>query len=281
MAKMAEHPPTVQAQPAPASRGLAHQLRLFFIALQFFTRLPIPRWVGFHPDWLQRCTRYFPLVGWIVAWVTALVYVLAAQFWPQAVAVLLSVAAGIWLTGAFHEDGFADVCDGLGGGISRERALDIMRDSRVGAYGAIGIAMLLALKLVALNAMLPLQLLAALGIAHPLSRWLATCLIWRMDYVREEGKAKPLAQHMKGGEFLLATVFAALPVIGVTYWGLMSWQRIAAGLILAGVATAWLARKFSRRLGGYTGDCLGAVQQLSETAFYLGVLAVAPGFIGN
>lgn len=269
------------AEPSSAGRGAAYQLRLFFIALQFFTRLPIPRWVGFHPDWLQRCTRYFPLVGWIVAWISALAYVAAAQFWPHAVAVLLSTIAGIWLTGAFHEDGFADVCDGLGGGTTRERALEIMRDSRVGAYGAIGIALLLALKLVALNALLPLQVLAALGIAHPLSRWLATCLIWRMDYVREEGKAKPLAQHMQGGEFLLATMFAALPVIGTLYLGLMSWQRVAAGVALAVVAAAWLARRFSRRLGGYTGDCLGAVQQLSETAFYLGALAAVPGFIGR
>ncbi|MBP0596870.1 adenosylcobinamide-GDP ribazoletransferase [Herbaspirillum sp. LeCh32-8] len=262
---------------APSSRGALHQLRLFFIALQFFTRLPIPRWVGFHADWLQRSTRYFPLVGWVVAWAAALVYVLAAQLWPQPVAVLLSTIAGIWLTGAFHEDGFADVCDGLGGGLTRERALEIMRDSRVGAYGVIGIALLLATKVAALNALLPFQLLAALGIAHPLSRWLATCLIWRLDYVREEGKAKPLAQHMGGGEFLLATCFAVVPVIGVICLGMMSWQRVVAGLVLAAIAAAWLARRFVRRLGGYTGDCLGAVQQLSETAFYLGALAATPG----
>jgi adenosylcobinamide-GDP ribazoletransferase len=277
---MAERHASEPAAPS-AGNGLAHQLRLFFIALQFFTRLPIPRWVGFHPDWLQRCTRYLPLVGWLVAWTAALVYALAAQLWPQPVAVLLSVAAGIWLTGAFHEDGFADVCDGLGGGASRERALEIMRDSRLGTYGVIGIGMLLAVKLAALNAMLPFQLLAALGIAHPLSRWLATCLIWRLDYVREEGKAKPLAQHMSGGEFLAATCFAAVPVAGVALLGMMSWQRIAAGIACAAVAAAWLARKFVRRLGGYTGDCLGAVQQLSETAFYLGVLAAASGSWGN
>ncbi|KAF1038550.1 MAG: Adenosylcobinamide-GDP ribazoletransferase [Herbaspirillum frisingense] len=279
---MAEQP-SGQAHPATATtrRGALHQLRLFFIALQFFTRLPIPRWVGFHPDWLQRSTRYFPLVGWIVAWATALVYVLAAQFWPHAVAVLLSTAAGIWLTGAFHEDGFADVCDGLGGGATRERALDIMRDSRVGAYGAIGIAMLLVTKLVALNGLLPFQVLAALGMAHPLSRWLATCLIWRLEYVREEGKAKPLAQHMSHGEFLLATVWAILPVIGVVTLGMMSWQRVAAGIFLAALAAAWLARRFVKRLGGYTGDCLGAVQQLSETAFYLGALATVPAIFGN
>ncbi|WP_432241241.1 adenosylcobinamide-GDP ribazoletransferase [Herbaspirillum robiniae] len=276
-------PSSDRAAPAPApaadSRGALHQLRLFFIALQFFTRLPVPRWVGFQPEWLQRSTRYFPLTGWIVAWAAALVYVLTAQFWPHAVALLLSTAAGIWLTGAFHEDGFADVCDGLGGGATRERALEIMRDSRVGAYGAIGIALLLAAKMIALNAMLPFQLLAALGIAHPLSRWLATCLIWRLDYVREEGKAKPLAQHMGHGEFLLASCFGLAPIVGVICLGMMSWQRVVAGVVLAALAAAWLARRFVRRLGGYTGDCLGAVQQLSELAFYLGALATMPAFL--
>ncbi len=113
---------------------------------------------------------------------------------------------------------------------------------------------------------------------QPLSRWLATCLIWRMDYVREEGKAKPLAQQMGHGEFLLATSFAVLPVIGVIALGMMSWQRIAAGVLLAALATIWLAWRFRRRLGGYTGDCLGAVQQLSETAFYLGALASLPSW---
>ncbi|BEV15034.1 adenosylcobinamide-GDP ribazoletransferase [Herbaspirillum sp. DW155] len=264
--------------PPQRSDGPLYQLRLFFTALQFFTRLPIPRWVGFQPHWLQHATRYFPLVGWIVAWACALVYLLAVQFWPQMVAVLLSTAAGIWLTGAFHEDGFADVCDGLGGAVSRERALEIMRDSRLGSYGVIGIVLLLLSKLAALQALLPLQVLAALGMAHPLSRWLATCLIWRMDYVREEGKAKPLAQQMSLGEFLLASLFAVLPVIGVVALGMMAWQRIAAGVLLAVLAAAWLAWRFQRRLGGYTGDCLGAVQQLSETAFYLGALVTLPGW---
>jgi hypothetical protein len=98
-----------------------------------------------------------------------------------------------------------------------------------------------------------------------------------MDYVREEGKAKPLAQQMGHGEFLLATSFAVLPVIGVIALGMMSWQRIAAGMLLAALATIWLAWRFRRRLGGYR-DCLGAVQQLSETAFYLGALASLPSW---
>jgi len=113
-----------------------HQLRLFFVALQFFTRMPVPRWVGFDPQWLSQASRYFPAVGLVVGAFAALAYALASALWPPIVAVLLSTSTTIWLTGAFHEDGFADTCDGLGGGMTRERVLEIMKDSRIGAYGA-------------------------------------------------------------------------------------------------------------------------------------------------
>ncbi len=125
---------------------LVHQLRLFFIALQFFTRVPIPGWVGFDPSWLHQSTRYFPLVGLGVALVAAGVYFAAAQLWPAPVAAVLSTAAGIYLTGAFHEDGFADMCDGFGGGMTRERVFEIMKDSRIGTYGTVGAGLLIALK---------------------------------------------------------------------------------------------------------------------------------------
>lgn len=254
---------------------LVHQLRLFFTALQFFTRLPIPRWVGFEPDWLHHASRYFPLVGLVVGAAAAAVYWAAALVLPPAVAVLLSTAASIYMTGAFHEDGFADACDGLGGGVTRERALEIMKDSRIGAYGAIGILLLLAVKCTALAHLPPLQAVAALIVAHPLSRLMAASLIWRMDYARAEGKAKPLAQQMSGGEFAIATVCCVPPlfVAAVT----LPWPNLIVGIAAMMLAAFWFARKCARRLGGYTGDCLGAVQQLCEVAFYLSVLAVLPG----
>src|SRR5574343_914935 len=123
-----------------------HQLRLFFTALQFFTRLPIPSWVGFDAAWLNQAARYFPLVGVVVALIGAGVYGLAALLLPAPVATLLSTAATIYATGAFHEDGFADMCDGLGGGMRRQRVLEIMKDSRRGAYGASGIVCMVGLK---------------------------------------------------------------------------------------------------------------------------------------
>jgi adenosylcobinamide-GDP ribazoletransferase len=250
-----------------------HQLRLFFTALQFFTRLPIPGWVGFDAAWLNQASRYFPLVGVVVAAIAAGVYTLAAWVFPAPVAVLLSTAAGIYATGAFHEDGFADMCDGFGGGMTAERVLEIMKDSRIGAYGAIGIICLLATKCATLSMLPPLAAIAALLVAHPLSRLMATSLIWRLDYARAEGKAKPLAQKMSTIEFALAAVTATIPALAMIACGWLSWNALATGVAVAAIATAWLARKFVRRIAGYTGDCLGAVQQLSEVVFYLCVLA--------
>jgi adenosylcobinamide-GDP ribazoletransferase len=253
---------------------LTQQLRLFFIALQFFTRIPIPRWVGFEPDWLHHASRYFPAVGWVVALVTASVYAFSSLLWPPVIGVILSTVSGIWLTGAFHEDGFADVCDGFGGGLNPGRVLDIMRDSRVGAYGAIGITLMLIFKMSLLASLPVSQVIVVLLIAHPLSRLASCCLIWRLEYARLEGKAKPLAQYMSGTEWSIAVASVLLPVAALLYFQLLGLLQFATGVLCLVLASWWLARLFVRRIGGYTGDCLGAIQQLSEVAFYLGVLAL-------
>jgi adenosylcobinamide-GDP ribazoletransferase len=250
-----------------------YQLRLFFTALQFFTRLPIPRWVGFEQSWLNHASRYFPLVGLVVAGAGAGVYAIAAVWFPAPVAVLLSTAITIYGTGAFHEDGFADMCDGFGGGMSAERVMEIMKDSRIGAYGTIGIGFLLGLKCVTLSLLPPATAIAALFAAHPLSRLMATALIWRLEYARAEGKAKPLAHKMSHPEFAIAVLSTALPVLLLGAAGHLSWAAISSGVLAGAAVTGWLARKFVRRIGGYTGDCLGAVQQLTEVVFYLCVLA--------
>jgi adenosylcobinamide-GDP ribazoletransferase len=248
------------------------QIRLFFIALQFFTRLPVPGRVGFEASWLQHASRYFPLVGCVVAAIAAGVYYVAALVLPAPVAAVLSTSASIYLTGAFHEDGFADTCDGLGG-LTRERALEIMKDSRGGAYGAIGIACMLATKLSALSMLLPRQAIAALFLAHPLSRLAATSLIRKLEYVRGEGKAKPLARQMTGAEFAIAFVTACLPAALLLATGWSTPAAIGAAMLTALLAAWWLGRLFVRRLGGYTGDRMGAVQQVAEALIYVAVLA--------
>lgn len=249
------------------------QVRLFFIALQFFTRLPIPAWVGFEASWLQHASRYFPLVGCVVAAIAAAVYVVAALVLPAPVAAVLSTAGSIYLTGAFHEDGFADTCDGLGGGLTPERVLEIMKDSRIGAYGAIGIVCMLAAKLSALAMLPPRIAVGALFLAHPLSRLAAASLIWKLDYVRGEGKAKPLAQQMTSAEFAIALLSALLPVPVLLGSGWIAFDAVLGALLAALLAALWLGRKLHKRLGGYTGDCLGAVQQVAEVFIYIAVLA--------
>jgi adenosylcobinamide-GDP ribazoletransferase len=252
---------------------MIQQVRLFFIALQFFTRIPIPAWVGFEASWLQHASRYFPLVGCVVGAIAGAVYYAAALVLPAPVAAVLSTAATIYATGAFHEDGFADTCDGLGGGMTPARALEIMKDSRIGAYGAIGIVCMLGTKLSALAMLPPWTAVAALVLAHPLSRLAAAGLIWRLAYVRGEGKAKPLAQQMTGGEFAIATISCVLPVAFVLASGWAAPATVLAAVSAAPAAALWLGRKLVRRLGGYTGDCLGAVQQLAEALIYVAILA--------
>ncbi len=253
-----------------------HQVRLFFIALQFFTRIPIPRWVGFDQSWLHHASRYFPLVGLVVGGVAAAVYLAAAQLWPAPVAALLSTAASIYLTGAFHEDGFADMCDGFGGGLTRQRVMEIMKDSRIGTYGAVGVGLIIAIKCTVLSQLSTPMAVASLLLAHPLSRLAASSLIWRLEYARDEGKAKPLAQDMTDAEFAIAAACAFLPLLAIGLLGAIPWLQLAACVLAAALAAAWLGAKCVRRIGGYTGDCLGAVQQLSEVAIYLCVAAALP-----
>ena len=248
------------------------ELEYFFGAIRFFTRLPVPGWVGHSAEALNRSARYFPAVGLLVGGIGALVYLGAALLWPQPVAVLLSMAATIYATGAFHEDGLSDTVDGIGGGWDKLRILEIMKDSRVGSYGVVAMVLALLGKFTLLSsldaALVPFALLAG----HALSRFCSTLLLATMDYVREDllAKAKPMATRLSPGEMAVALAF----VLGALAW--LPPEQVLAGCALAALATFWLARKFKRWLGGYTGDCLGATQQVSEIAFYLGLLASFP-----
>ncbi len=248
---------------------IRRELEYFFGAVRFFTRLPVPGWVGHSAEALNHSARYFPAVGLLVGGIGALVYWLALHLWPQPVAVLLSMAATLYATGGFHEDGLSDTADGLGGGWDKQRILDIMKDSRVGSYGVVALVLALLGKFVLLtlldSALVPWALLAG----HALSRFCATALLATMDYVRDDAssKAKPLATRMSGSALLIALCFAVAPLAALPCW------KALAGAMLAAVATLWLAHKFRLWLGGYTGDCLGATQQLAEIGFYLGLVA--------
>ncbi|HET7793248.1 MAG TPA: adenosylcobinamide-GDP ribazoletransferase [Rhizobacter sp.] len=254
---------------------ILHELRLFFIALQFFTRLPVPRWVGYEPEWLHQSARHFPAVGAVVGGVGSAVLWAGLWLFPLPVAVGLSMAATVLLTGAFHEDGLADTCDGLGGAVSRERALEIMKDSRIGSYGAVGLLLVLGLKAAALTSMNAPMVFAALVFAHTASRAAAVSLIRWLPYAGDvaHAKAKPLAQRVSAAGFAVAWGWVLVMGLVLVAWRPAWWPMVLLGLVTALVGAVGCALWLRRRLGGTTGDTLGATQQLSELLVLLGYLA--------
>ncbi|MDD5475267.1 MAG: adenosylcobinamide-GDP ribazoletransferase [Syntrophales bacterium] len=250
------------------------EIEIFFTTLAFFTRIPKPAWVTWSPERLNQSVRYLPLVGWVVGAVAAFSYLGFATVLPLSISVILSMILTTGLTGAFHEDGLADTCDGLGGGMSKEKVLMIMKDSRVGSFGAIGMALMLMAKaaaLIELGFMGGAILVSAMLVAHPLSRLASISLIQILPYVREDesAKSKLLARRLTLRELLIACTFGLLPL------ALLSPAAIIFSLMTVSAITALAAWIFARRLGGYTGDLLGAAQQLTELACYLGILVAS------
>lgn len=264
-------------------------IRHYLLAVQFFTRIPVTgklaEWVGFSPAMLRASAAHFPGVGWLVG--SASAAVLWGLLWalpdvPAAgwVAAVLCTVFSVMLTGAFHEDGLADTADGLGGSMNRERALDIMKDSRVGTYGALALVLIVLLKVGLLAMLLQLATLPATAAvvfgAHVLSRFMPLLIIRFLPHVgdTQQSKSKPLADQIGKGSLCAATLWAGL-AIGVLYLlepGMPWW----AGALGAVVALGWMWRLLKRRLAGFTGDGLGATQQLCEVAFYLGLLIAWP-----
>lgn len=254
-------------------------LRHFLLALQFFTRIPVTgrlaAWVGYSPAMLQASAAHFPGVGWVVGAVGAGVFAGGSALWPSPVAGMLCIVATVMLTGAFHEDGLADVADGLGGSSQRERALEIMRDSRIGAFGAIALVLALGLKLAllaALSAQGVTTACVAVLAAHVLSRLAPLGLMSALPYVGGEGgKAKPMASAISRRALGIALLWS-LPAAALLL-NFHGARHTLAALVAAALVSAWLGWRFRRRLGGFTGDGLGATQQVAEIAIYLALAA--------
>ena len=245
-------------------------------AIRFFTRLPAPVWGEFSPAYSARAARYLPWVGFLVGGLAAGVAWGATALWPMPVVALLAMAVCIGVTGAFHEDGLCDTADGLGGGWDRQRILAIMKDSRVGSYGVIAVVMALLGKFVLLSQSTPMLLPLVLLAGQVVSRAFAVSVMGCLPYARlesegGEAKVQALATPLGGDGWLL--LFGAAAVALYPLARILPWQQWGLALLLALLVTLWLARLCYRWLGGYTGDCLGAVQQVSECAFYLGCSA--------
>ena len=254
---------------------MKQELRLFFTALQFYTRLPIPAWIGYSPEDMNKSTRYLPLIGWIVGFISCVFLLLGSFLIDLSTGIILSMISSILLTGAFHEDGFADACDGFGGGWTKEKILEIMKDSRVGTYAVVGLILLLGLKFSLLKALIPfiqnqpVLVLLTLISAHALSRLMAATMIFTNDYVRftNDSKSKPVAEVGSKNTLLIAAIFAFIPLLTLCF--LLNQPVLLLVVPFLYLIKIMLARYFTKWIGGYTGDCLGTTQQVCEIGFYI------------
>jgi adenosylcobinamide-GDP ribazoletransferase len=255
---------------------IAHEFRLMLVATQFFTRLPVPAFKQFDPAWLSQSARYFPLVGALVGGLSAATLWLGAQVLPMPIAALVALAVSMIITGAFHEDGLADTFDALGGAVSRERALEIMKDSRIGTYGAIALGISLALRW-QLVAALPLHLaMTALVVAHTAARSMAGSIMASLVYVRDQAdaKAKPVAHSLSTTSLVVSVLIGAAPCVAAVYMQPSLVQAWTGALVAMIVVREVCVRWFRTRLGGYTGDTLGCAEQFGEIAALLVVVAL-------
>ena len=248
------------------------EVHYFLTAILFFTRIPCPKWVGHSSEMLNKSNRYFSLVGILIGSIAALIYYLASFIFTVEIAIILSMISSIWATGAFHEDGFADTCDGFGGGWTKDKILTIMKDSRLGTYGVVGLFSILILKFSAIQALslstinIPLLIISG----HAVSRFIATILLYTHPYVRDidSSKIKPTTTQMSTKSLVISFFFGVLPLFFFeNHWVFLS--------LLPLIITYWyLARFFKKWIGGQTGDCAGALQQVAEVVFYLFILVL-------
>lgn len=262
------------------------EIRTFFTALMFLTRLPCPQTTDHSQAYLQKAPKYFPLVGAIVGAISGAVFWVASLGVSAGLALFFSMIAGVLTTGAFHEDGFADVCDAFGGGWTKEKILEIMKDSRLGSYGATGLILVLMTKFLLLCEILRVipttpfpkifqhnvhaSMVVLLVCAHAMSRLMAVTFLYTHEYVGNAGtKSKPVAsQKLSTAHLSLATVFGIAPVF------LFNQPWLFLTMFPCYLAKWWLGQYFSKWIGGYTGDCLGATQQVCEIVFYLACLII-------
>ncbi|WP_394154315.1 adenosylcobinamide-GDP ribazoletransferase [Vibrio maritimus] len=248
---------------------IIREWQLYLLAISTFTRLPVFRNVPYSDSRQNECYKYAGFVGLVVGVLSAIAFYVSDLLWTKEVAVVICMVVSIYCTGAFHEDGFADTCDGFGGAFSTERKLEIMKDSRVGAYALIGTIMILLFKYATLIG--SEQVITSLVIAHVLSRTVAVSFSHTHKYVRDPriSKVKISSQSSSQNEQIVL-LLVALSISA----SLLSWGHFV-GLFGCLFIIRWLlGRWLVSHIGGYTGDTLGAVQQISEIACYLYLQAV-------
>ncbi|MEM7569123.1 MAG: adenosylcobinamide-GDP ribazoletransferase [Pseudomonadota bacterium] len=250
---------------------LRFEIAACLFALQFLTRIPIPAAVTFSESRFAAAPRYYPLVGGLIGVLCAGVLWAAGTVLPWALAVILSIAAGALLTGAFHEDGLADTFDGIGGGVTKDKALLIMKDSRIGTYGGLALLLAIGAKAASLTSMPVTIAFLSLVAAHSLSRLSSLVVIATANYQRGEGTAKPVSDGISLAALAAGASFAAFCALPLVW----TFGASPLGYGLCGLVTGHILMRaiVEPKIGGYTGDTLGGVQQLSELGFYCGIAA--------
>ena len=242
---------------------MKQEWQAFWLAVGFLTRIPMPVTIDYSQTLMNRSSLYFPLVGLLLGGLYAALFTGLAAFWSLPVCIGLVLAFHLWITGAFHEDGLADSMDALGGGYTVARRLEIMKDSRIGTYGAVALFVALGLKVVLLMDAEPVWL--ALLVTPAIGRLTPLLLMGFLRYVTDPdtSKSKPVAEAFSGQRLLLATLFTVVVALLFSVW-------LPALLAVGVVALLWGA-SLKRQLGGYTGDALGASVVFTELVFLLGL----------
>jgi adenosylcobinamide-GDP ribazoletransferase len=248
-------------QPAGSGNPLLRLWRELLTAVQFLTRIPVPRY-AFAPEMIFAAAKFYPIVGAVVAVGAIVVEQLLRGHLPQQVVMLGVMIYLVAVTGGFHEDGLADTCDAMGGW-TRERRLEIMRDSRIGSYGTLAIVLSLLVRWQLLAAMPRENFAAYLLAAHALCRWTVVPLSLALPPARTDGLGAQLASKLS-----LATVIVSTLLASAIAGAALGAGAIAPVVAVCGV-TALTALFYRAKLGGISGDCLGATNQLSEIAVYV------------
>jgi adenosylcobinamide-GDP ribazoletransferase len=237
-------------------------VRGFLIAIQFLTRLPVPRSLVGTESEIGHAVAFFPLAGIVVGGGGALLYVGLSRFLPVTTCVLLVLIYSALITNGFHEDGLADSLDGFGGGWNKDEALNIMRDSRIGTFGALGLIFLVLAKYNLLSMLDSQQMWRWLIVAHTASRWTVVPLCLWLPYAREQGQGGLVARRIGWR----AAVIATLTLAAVSL--LLPWRVAFFALAITAAVVVVSGFYYRYRLNGVTGDCLGATNQLAEVALY-------------
>lgn len=230
------------------------------LAASFLTILPVADERAYAPADVAASFEWFPLIGFAIGGAIAAECYLLGFICTRALRAAIVVMTLAVVTGGVHLDGLADTCDALGAGRNRTRALEILRDSRIGTFGACGLFFILALKILAIAGSGGRPPYAAIWMAPALARWAMVALAHRLDYLRTEGAGTVLLAHDNSRSFILASiivVIGGLPILG---------GRSLCGYVAAALLTLGLGAFYRKWLGGLTGDLIGAAGEIIETA---------------